>query len=376
MTKNHDYNTPDEGVSDWHVPLNTNFEQLDTDIEIRDIESQLESYQPKEGAKFFAVDTGGIFVGDGETWSRTPVTSLSVSDSFRLPTTETDPDSSESGQLWFREDLNELRIQTGDGVRTLTPSTDGSDGGDSNDSTTNYDVVEPFDDSSWIDTFGEEWDYGVDTNTAIRDVSGREGNQLQMRVPRGENRGVYTVHNHKTRTGSGLRECYHQFYMRFEPGFNDDLNDDGKLPGFAGRDGTSEGAGGNPASGTGWSARMGWDDPWDHSGTDIPLDWYIYHMDAGGSYGEHDLIALLEEGRWYKIEQYLDIGEPNTNDGVLRCWVDDTLEYERTGLRWRYSGGNDIQWTWWDFYHGGGNQAADDIYVQFDDLKIKRDGMP
>jgi len=121
---------------------------------------------------------------------------------------------------------------------------------------------------------------------------------------------------------------------------------------------------------------MGWDDPWDHSGSDIPLDWYLYHMDAGGSYGEHNFITLLEEGRWYRIEQYLDIGEPNTNDGVLRCWVDGNLEYDRSDLRWRESGGNDIQWTWWDFYHGGGNRAGDDIYVQFDDLKIKRGGMP
>ena len=376
MANNHEYNTPDEGRTDWHLPLNDNFEQLDTDVEVRDREDTLGSYQPKDGAKFFAVDTGAVFLGDGTEWSAAPQAVLSIDESFQLPVAESDPDTPAVGELWFRQDLGELRVGTTDGVRTLSGSTGETVDEEPVDDSTSYDVVEPFDDSGWIETFGEEWDYGVGSNTSIRSVEGREGNQLQMRVPDGENRGVYTVHNHQKRTGSGLTECYHSFYLRFEPGFYDDLNDDGKLPGFAGRNGTSEGAGGNPARGTGWSARMGWDDPWDHGGSDIPLDWYIYHMDAGGSYGEHDLIALLEEGRWYRIEQYLDIGEPNTNDGVLRCWVDGNLEYDRSDLRWRESGGNDIQWTWWDFYHGGGNRAGDDIYVQFDDLKIKRGGMP
>jgi len=356
--------------------LNANFEQLDTDVEIRDREDARDSYQPKDGAKFFAVDTGAVFLGDGDQWSTAPQASLSVDESLRLPVAESDPDAPTTGEVWFRRDLGEVRVGTPDGVRALSGSTDESTDEESADDTASYDVVEPFDDSGWIETFGEEWDYGADSNATIRSVDGRDGNQLQMRVPNGENRGVYTVHNHRKRTGSGLNECYHSFYLRFEPGFYDGLNDDGKLPGFAGRDGTSEGAGGSPANGTGWSARMGWDDPWDHSGSDVPLDWYIYHMDAGGSYGEHNFIALLEEGRWYRIEQYLDIGQPNTNDGVLRCWVDGNLEYDRSDLLWRESGGNDIQWSWWDFYHGGGNRAGDDIYVQFDDLKIKRGGMP
>ena len=35
QTPNHGYNVPNEGAQDWHVPLNDNFEQYDTDIEIR-----------------------------------------------------------------------------------------------------------------------------------------------------------------------------------------------------------------------------------------------------------------------------------------------------------------------------------------------------
>lgn len=70
MTENHPYNTPEKGAKNWHVPLNQNFEQLDTDVEIRDVESNRSQYTPKAGAKFKATDTGAEFLGDGSNWSR------------------------------------------------------------------------------------------------------------------------------------------------------------------------------------------------------------------------------------------------------------------------------------------------------------------
>jgi len=374
VTDNHQFQTPEKGTLNWDRPINENFQQLDVDVEIRDTESELESYTPKDGAKFFALDTGSVYVGDGDAWTPAPLDSLAVEESFRLPLLDADPSDAAVGELWFRSDSGELRVQTDAGPQVLTGATSGD--GDSADRGATYDVTEPFDDGNWTDTFGEVWDYGVGPNTDIRDVAGRSGTQLEMRVPSGENRGVYTVHNHADRAGSAPTSCYHQFYLRFAPGFYDNLADDGKLPGFAGRDGTDEGAGGSPAEGTGWSARMGWDDPWDHDGDDIPLDWYVYHMDAGGSYGDHEFIAPLAEGEWYRIEQFIDLGTPGRNDGVLRCWVDGELEYDRSDFRFRESGGNDVQWTWWDLYHGGGNTTDGEIAVQFDDLKIKRGGMP
>lgn len=69
MTRNHGYETPQEGTTDWHIPLNRNFERLDTDIEIRDVEANRGDYEPKPGAKFFATDTGAIYVGDGDSWT-------------------------------------------------------------------------------------------------------------------------------------------------------------------------------------------------------------------------------------------------------------------------------------------------------------------
>jgi hypothetical protein len=74
MTENHDYETPEKGAADWHLPLNGNFERLDTDVEIRDTEENRQQYTPKAGAKFLATDTGAAYVGDGDAWTQVPAT--------------------------------------------------------------------------------------------------------------------------------------------------------------------------------------------------------------------------------------------------------------------------------------------------------------
>lgn len=65
----HRYETPDAGTLDWHVPMNDNFEALDTDVELRDVEANLDSYTPSDGAKFLATDSGAVYTGDGSAWS-------------------------------------------------------------------------------------------------------------------------------------------------------------------------------------------------------------------------------------------------------------------------------------------------------------------
>lgn len=70
MTDNHEYNVPEPGSLDWHVPLNDNFRQLDADVEIRDADANRSQYVPKTGAKYFATDTSAVYLGDGTTWNR------------------------------------------------------------------------------------------------------------------------------------------------------------------------------------------------------------------------------------------------------------------------------------------------------------------
>lgn len=69
MTKNHDYNTPQKGALDWDVPVNENFQSLDVDVEIRDLDANRADYAPVDGAKFFATDRGTVYEGDGSSWT-------------------------------------------------------------------------------------------------------------------------------------------------------------------------------------------------------------------------------------------------------------------------------------------------------------------
>jgi hypothetical protein len=70
-TPNHNYNVPDQGDQDWHQPLNENFEEFEVDIELRDQEGNLGDYDPTDGAKFLATDTGVVYLGDGTDWNAT-----------------------------------------------------------------------------------------------------------------------------------------------------------------------------------------------------------------------------------------------------------------------------------------------------------------
>lgn len=68
MTNNR-YDTPAKGTADWHLPLNGNFDKLDRDVEVRDAESNRDTYDPKAGSKFLATDTGAVYIGDSSQWN-------------------------------------------------------------------------------------------------------------------------------------------------------------------------------------------------------------------------------------------------------------------------------------------------------------------
>ncbi|WP_266082179.1 right-handed parallel beta-helix repeat-containing protein [Haladaptatus caseinilyticus] len=68
MTDNHKYKTAKGNAADWWGVYNENIGRLDTDIEIRDSESNLGTYKPNRGAKFLALDTENKFIGEGDRW--------------------------------------------------------------------------------------------------------------------------------------------------------------------------------------------------------------------------------------------------------------------------------------------------------------------
>jgi len=97
MTENQDYNTPDQGTADWHTPLNKNFEMLDTDVEIRDLDANKSNYEPKSGAKFLATDTKHVYLGNGDSWEQF---ASFGGFSGQLYVQDTEPDGNE-GDIWF-----------------------------------------------------------------------------------------------------------------------------------------------------------------------------------------------------------------------------------------------------------------------------------
>lgn len=97
MTTNHDLNTPAAGTENWDEPINRNFEEIDTAVEIRDSDDKRSNYEPKRGAKFVATDTKKVYLGDGSQWNF--FTTLGGIEG-RIYVQSSEPDGSE-GDLWI-----------------------------------------------------------------------------------------------------------------------------------------------------------------------------------------------------------------------------------------------------------------------------------
>ena len=67
-TDNHELQLFSDSEEPWEH--RSDFEHLDTAVEIRDIDSERSNYDPKDGALFLATDTGEVYLGDGSSWSQ------------------------------------------------------------------------------------------------------------------------------------------------------------------------------------------------------------------------------------------------------------------------------------------------------------------
>lgn len=64
------YATPAKGSSDWDVPLNSNFSDLDIHVEHRGTtDPATAGISPENGAKFLDTSTGEIYTADGTSWT-------------------------------------------------------------------------------------------------------------------------------------------------------------------------------------------------------------------------------------------------------------------------------------------------------------------
>lgn len=218
--------------------------------------------------------------------------------------------------------------------------------------------------SSFTQTDGEE-------NVSIAAAPGSQGQSCEVFFPKGSHTGASLTYDFQKGDGSEPESMFASYYLHLDETF--EPVSDGKLPGFAGRYAETDragGWGGRKTTGTnGWSAR-GLFHPPDEDGT-IPIGNYVYHADMD-AYGTHALWdTTLEPGRWYKIDQYIELNTPGENDGILRGWVDQTLVYDSTEWRWRDANDIRIQQFWANFYHGGTEPTLQDMALYIDNLYLK-----
>jgi len=80
QTTLHNFNVPETGDADYADTFAQYFDSVDNAIEIRDTENNISNYEPQEGAKFTATDSGVIYIGDGSSW--TQITSTGINPNF------------------------------------------------------------------------------------------------------------------------------------------------------------------------------------------------------------------------------------------------------------------------------------------------------
>ncbi len=104
-TDNHSLDKPEAGSTDWHIPLNTNFEVIDTEMVIAGPLN--ERPEPgDEGRKFLAIDQKLWYYDNGTNWEV---------ESVVIEPRSTDPTSPVKGQQWLD---NSGKIKYYDGSKT------------------------------------------------------------------------------------------------------------------------------------------------------------------------------------------------------------------------------------------------------------------
>ncbi|SFG72864.1 hypothetical protein SAMN04488063_2806 [Halopelagius inordinatus] len=360
MTLNHDYGTPAEGTTDWHVPLNENFASIDADVEVRDTEDALSQYAPNEGAKFFAVDTGRRYLGNGTDWVDIPSHSPSET---TLPRETEDPADAPVGALWYRTDVDEVRARLDSGVVTLA----GGPAPKTNDAKTHV----TFDGDAWRSAFTGIKDDHNDTVSA----PSQSGRALRVQLYEGERTGA-NMHFRFADNWSRRPDTVHARYWLYLGenwglGTHDkpwDVNG-GKLPGFA--DLTHGSAHGGGSVDDSWSTRGSFRPP--KSGGDTRLGWYSYLPGKDGGYGSSDdwnENGEIRFGQWYRIDQYVEVNDVGSSNGVLRAWVDGKLAYEDTSVRFRTMDSVAVGEWWLDVFMGGGWTPGNDMALYIDDVQL------
>jgi len=234
-------------------------------------------------------------------------------------------------------------------------------------------LVEPFESEEWHDTW-IDWRTADDANTDI--VPGYHGNGLAVTIPPNQRRGT----GPHFRLPDGVEEAWFRYHLRLDSW---NAITSGKLPGFAGApNSTAKGCLPSTPEQPGWSARLQFD-PVGSDGAapgQVPLGYYVYHVDQPGSCGETmlwDAAAHLDQHRWYCIEGHVRLNQPGVADGLLESWVDGVPAFSQDGLQFRRAeeGWLAVRTFWLDIYFGGSTIPNDrNLNLRIDDLELSTTG--
>lgn len=165
-------------------------------------------------------------------------------------------------------------------------------------------------------------------------------------------------------------ELYLRYYVKFEEGF--DFVKGGKLPGLMGGGDSWNRSGGNQPDGTnGWTLRFMW-----RTGGRIVVYAYV-PKSKNGKYGSEtwgqdlDCDVIAEPGKWHCIEQYVNIGTPNKDDGKLKVWIDGIERLDLSDICFWNEENNHgrIGGIYFSTFHGGNTRdwaPVNTSYAQFD----------
>lgn len=206
-----------------------------------------------------------------------------------------------------------------------------------------------------------------------------EGKALRVSIRKGGRHGL-DLHLDLGRAGQPEPEhVFFRYYLRFGNDWNPSA-DGGKLPGIAGTYGRA-GWGMRRSDGfNGWSVRGAFAQRPEHAASVRGLTTigsYAYHPDYDDLSGEYwpwtaGPGGLLENNRWYCIEQEVRLNTPGLRDGEFRAWVDGHLVAERLGVRFRLDPALKIESVWLNVYHGGTTPAPRDMSLYIDNVVIAR----
>ena len=238
-----------------------------------------------------------------------------------------------------------------------------------------------FESPIWI----TEWNYfdprstaeavSEDTSRMFEPFSGRA---LRVRLVKGKNLGLDLRYLFARGGKPEPEEIYFRYYLRFADDWNP-YSDGGKMPGIAGTYGRA-GWGMRKSDGyNGWSVRGSFSSrpKADKSVAGLTaVGSYAYHADTDES-GDHwgwneGPSGLLENNRWYSVEQYVKLNTPGARNGIFRVWIDGRQVAEKTNVRFRHTRDLKIESIWMDVYYGGVAPAPQDMTLFIDNVVIAR----